>query len=98
LRDWHEKYRDEGLVVIGVHSPEFAREHKLENLQAAMERLNVTYPVTQDNDFRIWRSYRNRFWPTMYLVDKNGHIRYVHIGEGGYEETEEVIQALLAEE
>ena len=84
-------------MIIGVHSPEFAREQKLENLQAAMERLNVTYPVTQDNDFRIWRSYRNRFWPTMYLVGKEGHIRYVHIGEGGYEETENVIRALLAE-
>ena len=84
-------------MVIGVHSPEFPREHKLENLQAAMQRLNVTYPVTQDNDFSVWRSYRNRFWPTMYLVDKNGHIRYVHVGEGGYDETEKVIQSLLAE-
>ena len=84
-------------MVIGVHSPEFAREQKLENLKAAMERLEVTYPVTQDNDFRVWRSYRNRFWPTMYLVDKQGRIRYVHVGEGGYDETEEVIQALLAE-
>jgi peroxiredoxin len=97
LRDWHEKYKDEGLVVIGVHSPEFAHEQKLENLKAAMERLNVTYPVTQDNDFRIWKAYRNRYWPTMYLVDKRGDIRYFHIGEGGYEETEAVIRALLAE-
>ncbi len=84
-------------MVIGVHTPEFPREHKLENLRAAIERLNVTYPVAQDNDYRIWRSYRNRFWPAMYLVDKKGHIRYVHIGEGGYEETENVIRALLAE-
>ncbi len=97
MRDWHEKYQDEGLVVIGVHSPEFASEQKLENLKAAMARLNVTYPVTQDNDFRIWKAYRNRYWPAMYLVDKRGDIRYVHIGEGGYAETERVIRALLAE-
>ena len=98
MRDWHQRYGDEGLVVIGVHSPEFASEHKLENLQAAIERLDVPYPVTQDNDFRIWRAYRNRFWPTLYLVDKQGHIRYVHVGEGHYERTEEAIRALLAEE
>ncbi len=97
MRDWHERYGDDGLVVIGVHSPEFPREHKLENLKAAMQRLEVTYPVTQDNDFRIWRSYRNRFWPTLYLVDKQGNIRYVKVGEGGYKKTEEVIRALLAE-
>jgi len=97
LRDWHAKYGDDGLVVIGVHSPEFQHERKLANLQAAMKRLNITYPVTQDNDFRIWRAYRNRYWPTLYLVDKRGDIRYFHIGEGGYDETERVIQALLAE-
>ncbi len=97
MRDWHAKYGDDGLVVIGVHSPEFQHERKLANLQAAMKRLNITYPVTQDNDFRIWRAYRNRYWPTLYLVDKRGDIRYFHIGEGGYDETERVIQALLAE-
>lgn len=97
MRDWYEKYREDGLVVIGVHSPEFSHEEKLDNLEAALDRLDVPYPVTQDNDFRIWRQYRNRYWPTLYLIDKTGHIRYVHIGEGHYARTEQVIAALLAE-
>ena len=84
-------------MVIGVHSPEFTYEHDLDNVKAAIQRLDVPYPVTQDNDFRIWRAYRNRYWPTFYLIDKRGQIRYVHIGEGHYDRTEAVIQSLLAE-
>ncbi len=97
LRDWHQKYRDQGLVVIGVHAPEFAYEHKLENVNEAIRRLDVPYPVTLDNDFSTWRAYRNRYWPTFYLIDKQGRIRYIHIGEGHYQQTEAAIQGLLAE-
>lgn len=97
LRGWSQKYQDQGLVVIGVHSPEFSYEHKLEHVQEAIRRLDIPYPVTLDNDFGVWRAYRNRYWPTFYLIDKQGHIRYVHIGEGHYEQTEAAIQGLLAE-
>jgi hypothetical protein len=85
------------LVVIGNHYPEFSYERDLENLKEALVRLDVPYAVAQDNDGITWRAYRNRYWPTLYLIDKRGHMRYVHIGEGAYEETELAIQALLAE-
>lgn len=97
LRGWHEQYKDEGLVIIGNHYPEFTYEKDLDNLREAVQRLEVTYAVAQDNEGHTWRAYRNRYWPTLYLIDKAGHIRYVHIGEGGYAETEAAIQALLAE-
>jgi hypothetical protein len=97
LRGWHNKYGDQGLVVIGNHYPEFSYERDLDNLKEALVRLDVPYAVAQDNDGKTWRAYRNRYWPTLYLIDKWGHIRYVHIGEGAYEETEQAIQALLAE-
>ncbi len=97
LRDWHRQYQDQGLVVIGVHSPEFSYEREIENVRQAIQRLDIPYAVTLDNDFSTWRAYRNRFWPTFYLIDKQGHIRYVHIGEGHYEQTEAAIQGLLAE-
>jgi len=97
LRGWHEKYAPEGLVVIGNHYPEFSYEEDLDNLKEAIVRLEVSYPVTQDNDGVTWRAYKNRYWPSLYLIDKRGHIRYRHIGEGRYEETEAAIQALLAE-
>lgn len=84
--------------MIGNHYPEFRYEEDLENLKQAVLELDVPYAVAQDNDGRTWRAYKNRYWPTLYLIDKQGNIRYVHIGEGRYEETEEVIQALLAEE
>jgi hypothetical protein len=85
------------LVVIGNHYPEFSHERESDNLIEAMERLGVDYPVAQDNDGRTWRAYRNRYWPTLYLIDKAGRIRYIHIGEGRYEETEEAIRLLLDE-
>ncbi len=97
LRGWHENYQDLGLVVIGNHYPEFAHERDLDNLKAAIQRLEVPYAVAQDNDGKTWRAYRNRYWPTLYLIDKQGRIRYVHIGEGGYDETEQAIAALLEE-
>ena len=97
MREWHQTYMDQGLVVIGNHYPEFNRERDLDNLIEAIERLDVPYPVAQDNDGQTWRAYKNRYWPSLYLIDKWGRIRYTHIGEGAYEETEAAIQALLAE-
>lgn len=98
LRGWYQTYGDQGLVVIGNHYPEFGYEEDLGNLKDALVRLDVPYPVAQDNDGKTWRAYRNRYWPTLYLIDKRGHLRYQHIGEGAYEETEQAIRALLAEE
>jgi hypothetical protein len=98
LREWHSTYQDDGLVIIGVHTPEFNYEKDSDNVKEALIRLDVPYPVTLDNDYKIWRAYRNRYWPAMYLIDKSGNIRYVHIGEGRYDQTEEVIKALLAED
>lgn len=97
MREWHHTYKDQGLVVIGNHFPEFSYEHDLDNLKAAIIDLDLLYPVAQDNDGVTWRAYRNRYWPTLYLIDKWGNIRYTHIGEGAYEETESAILALLAE-
>jgi cytochrome oxidase Cu insertion factor (SCO1/SenC/PrrC family) len=97
LREWYQKYIPDGLVVIGNHYPEFSYESKLENLQQAMADLGVNYPVVQDNQGLNWNAYQNRYWPTLYLIDKKGHIRYVHIGEGNYVEIEDAIRALLAE-
>src|SRR3989344_511310 len=97
LRDWYEKYADKGLVIIGVHTPEFEFEKSPENVQKAIADFEIKYPVMQDNDFATWRAYDNHYWPAKYIVDKNGKIRYTHFGEGEYDETEEVIQALLLE-
>lgn len=98
LKEWHEKYKDQGLVIIGNHYPEFNYEADLANLQDAVSRFGIEYAVAQDNDGATWQAYRNHYWPTLYLIDKQGRIRYVHIGEGRYIETEENIKALLGEE
>ena len=97
LRGWHNEYSDDGLVIIGNHYPEFSYEEDLDNLKEALVRLEIPYAVAQDNDGATWRAYKNQYWPTLYLIDKQGHIRYVHIGEGRYAETEENIKALLLE-
>lgn len=97
LKEWDQKYRDRGLVVIGNHYPEFSFEENLTNLQAAVSDYGIEYAVAQDNDGATWRAYKNRYWPTLYLIDKNGRLRYIHIGEGRYRETEAAIQTLLAE-
>ncbi len=97
LREWYEKYKDEGLVIIGVHAPEFEFEKNPKNVQQANTDFGVMYPVMQDNDFATWRAYDNHYWPAKYLVDKNGTIRYTHFGEGEYDETEQMIQELLRE-
>ena len=85
-------------MVIGNHYPEFAYEENLDNLKQAVQDLDIRYPVAQDNQGEVWRAYHNRYWPTLYLIDKQGFIRYVHIGEGKVQETEAAIQALLAEQ
>jgi cytochrome c biogenesis protein CcdA/thiol-disulfide isomerase/thioredoxin len=97
LRNWHEKYADKGLVIIGVHTPEFEFEKNAANVKKAIEDFELKYPIMQDNNYATWRAYDNHYWPAKYIVDKNGKIRYTHFGEGEYDETEEVIQALLAE-
>jgi thiol-disulfide isomerase/thioredoxin len=97
LKEWHAKYSDEGLVIIGNHYPEFSYEADLANLKQAVKQDGIEYAVAQDNDGATWQAYQNHYWPTIYLIDKQGHIRYVHIGEGNYQETEENIKALLAE-
>jgi thiol-disulfide isomerase/thioredoxin len=98
LKDWHSRYAGQGLVIIGNHFPEFNYETDLANLEDAVSRFEIEYPVAQDNDGATWRAYKNHYWPTLYLIDKQGHIRYVHIGEGRYAETEENIKALLEEQ
>ncbi len=97
LKDWYGKYKDQGLVIIGNHFPEFPAERDLNNLKAAVKNYGIEYPIAQDNDGATWSAYNNNYWPALYLIDKQGHIRYVHIGEGAYQETENNIKALLAE-
>jgi thiol-disulfide isomerase/thioredoxin len=97
VRAWAEKYKDKGLVVIGVHSPEFPFEHDLANVRRAVAEMRVTYPVAIDNDFAIWRALDNQYWPALYVVDAQGRIRHHQFGEGGYEEAERVIQQLLVD-
>ncbi len=97
LVEWDEKYRDDGLVIIGVHTPEFPFEKEYANVKMAMEKYGIKYPVVQDNDYATWNAYKNRYWPHKYLIDAEGFIRYDHIGEGAYDETEKKIQELLGE-
>lgn len=95
VRAWHERYRDRGLVVVGVHAPEFGFEHDLDNVRHAASQLDVGYPVVIDNDFSIWRSFENHYWPALYLVDGDGRVRFHHFGEEAYEEIERTFQQLL---
>jgi cytochrome c biogenesis protein CcdA/thiol-disulfide isomerase/thioredoxin len=97
LRAWDKAYRADGLQIVGVHTPEFAFEHEVDNVRAAAKRLGVRYAVAVDNDFGTWNAYGNQFWPAKYLVDRDGDVRFVHFGEGAYAETERVIRSLLAE-
>jgi len=97
LNAWHEKYADKGLVIIGLHTPEFEFEKDYNNVVRAVEKWGINYPVVLDNDYSTWRAYKNRYWPRKYLTDIDGFIVYDHIGEGGYEETEEKIVELLNE-
>jgi cytochrome c biogenesis protein CcdA/thiol-disulfide isomerase/thioredoxin len=97
LRSWHEKYKGEGLVIIGVHTPEFAFERKLDNVQKAVEDLGIKYPIAIDNNYKIWGAFKNRYWPAHYFVDRLGRIRHRHFGEGEYESSESMLRKLLGE-
>ncbi|NEH47616.1 redoxin domain-containing protein [Rhizobium leguminosarum] len=97
VRAWAEKYADQGLVVIGVHAPEFAFEKKIDNVKKAIGDFQIGYPVAIDNDYKVWRAFENSYWPAAYLIDAKGQIRYHHFGEGNYNRTEKAIQDLLRE-
>ncbi|CAG0987062.1 Protein DipZ [Anaerolineae bacterium] len=97
MRDWHTKYAARGLIVIGVHAPEFNYEHNVENVRRAIQDLQIPYAVALDNDFKIWNAYRVWAWPSMFILDQRGAVRFTHVGEGAYAESERVIQALLNE-
>ncbi len=97
VKAWDEKYRSQGLVVIGVHTPEFDTEKNQLNVEQTIKRLGVTYPVAMDNQYVIWNAFENKYWPAQYLIDARGHLRYQHYGEGEYQEIESQIQVLLKE-
>ena len=97
VRAWAEKYKDKGLVVIGVHTPEFGFEANLDNIRQAMKQMRIEYPVAVDSNYAIWNAFGNEYWPALYLIDSHGRIRHSHFGEGDYEQSERVIQQLLIE-
>jgi len=97
LIDWNAKYSDKGLVIVGVHTPEFEFEKNIGNLENVVKKYGIKYPVIQDNDHKTWNSYANNYWPRMYLIDDQGYIRYDKVGEGDYNQTEMTIQSLLSE-
>ncbi|MDQ1639467.1 MAG: hypothetical protein QOF62_2806 [Pyrinomonadaceae bacterium] len=97
IKGWHDRYREKGLTVIGVHSPEFDEERNVEHLRREIGSLGISYPVVTDNDYQTWNAYNVEAWPTSFLLDKQGRIRWRHVGEGGYDEAERLIQQLLAE-
>jgi thiol-disulfide isomerase/thioredoxin len=97
VKSWNEKYKDQGLVVVGVHTPEYPFERSTDNVKNAIKRFGITYPVAQDNKYATWKAYSNQYWPAFYLVNKKGQIVYTHFGEGAYQETDAKIRALLAE-
>ena len=97
IRAWHEKYKDQGLVVIGVHTPEFPFEQDADNVQRSAKTMKIEYPIATDNDYAIWRAFNNQYWPALYLVDAQGRIRHHEFGEGNYDQSEKIIQQLLRE-
>ncbi len=97
VRAWAEKYRDKGLVLIGVHTPEFGFEHDLDNVRRALKAMRVEFPIAVDNDYAIWSGFHNQYWPALYFLDAQGSIRHRQFGEGGYEECERVMQRLLVQ-
>jgi thiol-disulfide isomerase/thioredoxin len=97
VSSWHKKYKDQGLVIVGIHTPEYAFERSTDNVKTAIKRFGIEYPVAQDNRYATWNAYSNRYWPAFYLIDKSGQIVYTHFGEGEYAETEAQIRNLLAQ-
>ena len=98
VESWHDRYREKGLTVIGVHSPEFDEEKNVETLRGQVASLGIRYPVVSDNDYQTWNAYKVEAWPTIFLLDKQGRIRWKRVGEGNYDEAERLIQELLTEE
>jgi thiol-disulfide isomerase/thioredoxin len=97
LNDWYQKYSNKGLVIVGVQTPEFSAEKNIDNVKTAVHNFQIKYPVILDNNYASWNAYGNNYWPRDYLVDDQGYVRYSHIGEGDYNQTEQMIQSLLAE-
>jgi thiol-disulfide isomerase/thioredoxin len=97
VKSWDARYREKGLTIVGVHSPEFDDEQKLDNVRREVAALDIRFPVVTDNDYATWRAYDVAAWPTIFVLDKSGRIRWTHVGEGAYDQTEQVIQKLLAE-
>jgi thiol-disulfide isomerase/thioredoxin len=97
VKTWNQKYKDQGLVVVGVHTPEYPFERNTGNVTTAIKRFGITYAVAQDNRYATWTAYGNQYWPAVYLIDKQGRVVYTHFGEGNYEQTEAVIKQLLAQ-
>ena len=97
VRAWGEKYRDQGLVVIGVHTPEFAFEKNLDNVRWAVKNMRIDYPIAVDSDYGVWQGFDNHYWPALYIIDAQGKLRYHYFGEGAYDQSETMIQKLLAE-
>ncbi len=97
LRAWHQRYVDDGLVIVGVHTPEFAFERERDNVERAVRANGLRYPIAQDNSYATWEAWGNQYWPAKYLIDARGQVRYTHFGEGAYGETEDAIRTLLAE-
>ena len=97
LKEWYKKYKDHGFVIIGVHSPEFEFEKDVNNIKATVQRLGIAYPVAMDNQMATWAAYQNNVWPAHYFIDANGKVRHIHLGEGGYDQSEQTIQKLIME-
>jgi thiol-disulfide isomerase/thioredoxin len=97
VRAWNQAYKDHGLVIVGVHTPEFGVEHDLGNVRRAVQEMGIDYPVAIDNDYAVWEAFANRYWPALYVADATGRIQHHHFGEGGYHESESVIRTLLAD-
>src|SRR5512133_224017 len=95
VRAWAERYADQGLVVVGVHTPEFPFERDVDNVRQAAQEMRVEYPIALDSDYAVWQAFSNHYWPAVYIADADGRIRHHHFGEGGYEECERVVQQLL---
>jgi thiol-disulfide isomerase/thioredoxin len=98
VAQWHQRYKDKGLVVVGVHTPEYAFERSTRNVQTAIKRFNIPYAVAQDNQYATWKAYENQYWPAVYLIDRKGRIVLKHFGEGHYDEMEQAIKMLLAKQ
>ncbi|HEY9805574.1 MAG TPA: redoxin domain-containing protein, partial [Candidatus Obscuribacterales bacterium] len=95
ITQWHRQYAAQGLQIIGIHTPEFAFERDIGNIQRAIQQHQITYPVPLDNEFKTWNAYDNEYWPHLFLADRQGLLRYDHIGEGAYDQTEQTIRQLI---